>query len=263
MAKKSYTFWKVLRIFILLLILFLVWQNANTQKTLTTTWDVPLSVIYYPINADGKTSTTQYLETLELKDLNEINRHLLREAQRFGIKLDTAVEIRLDKSITEVPDQLPVNGSFLTNAWWSLKFRYWANKHKPDDLKVWQIRLYALYFTPEDNMRLPHSTGLEKGLFALINLFASEEQEKLNNVVSSHELLHTLGATDKYNLSTGQPIYPQGYAEPNKKPLHPQSKSEIMAILKATSATETELPTSLNEVIVSDLTAREIGWIKD
>ena len=35
-------------------------------------------------------------------------------------------------------------------------------------------------------------------------------------------LLHGFGATDKYDLATGQPLYPKGYAEPALKPLYPQ-----------------------------------------
>jgi len=34
--------------------------------------------------------------------------------------------------------------------------------------------------------------------------------------VIAHELLYTLNATDKYDLNTGLPIFPNGYAEPER-----------------------------------------------
>ena len=252
--------WKFLRICILLFILLLVWQNVKTQKTLSTNWDIPLDVIYYPINADGQVRTEQYIQNLNEKNLQPINTFLSKQAQRYKLDLNTAVNFHIDRSVKEKPPLPPTNGSALSNAWWSLKFRWWTRQYKPKDLKVWQIRLYTLYYTPEDNMRLAHSTGLEKGLVGLIHLFADKSQDKGNNIITAHELLHTLGATDKYDLSTGQAIYPDGYGNPNKQPLYPQNKSEVMAVQKAISETKMEFPSDLTSVVVGDKTAREIGW---
>jgi len=40
-------------------------------------------------------------------------------------------------------------------------------------------------------------------------------------VVIAHELLHTVGATDKYDPATNESSLPEGYAEPDKIPLFP------------------------------------------
>lgn len=61
-----------------------------------------------------------------------------------------------------------------------------------------------------------HSTALEKGRIGSVNLFATRGQALQNQVVIIHELLHGFGAKDKYDLKTGQPIYPLGYAQPEK-----------------------------------------------
>ncbi|MDH5601588.1 MAG: hypothetical protein OEY78_09820, partial [Gammaproteobacteria bacterium] len=74
-------------------------------------------------------------------------------------------------------------------------------------------------------------------------------------------ILHTLGATDKYDLNTGLPLYPDGYVETNKKPLHPQELAEIMAGKIPVSKTEAEIPRGLHQVIIGQQTAREIKWI--
>jgi hypothetical protein len=90
-------------------------------------------------------------------------------------------------------------------------------------------------------------------------VFATDEQRAQNNVVIAHELLHTLGATDKYDDS-GQPIYPAGYADPYAEPRHPQDKAEIMAGRIAVSERRAEIPRDLAQTAIGYLTAAEIGW---
>ena len=82
-----------------------------------------------------------------------------------------------------------------------------------------------------------------------------------NNVVITHEFLHTLGATDKYELANNQPIFPEGYAEPDQVPLLPQRFAEIMAGRTPVSATEAEIPPGLNSAVIDEKTAREINWL--
>ena len=79
-------------------------------------------------------------------------------------------------------------------------------------------------------------------------------------MVIAHEILHTLGATDKYDPETLQPLFPQGYAEPERNPRFPQSRAEIMAGRRASSEREAEMPDSLDETVVGPQTAREIHW---
>jgi hypothetical protein len=83
-----------------------------------------------------------------------------------------------------------------------------------------------------------------------------------NNIVIAHETLHTVGATDKYDLETGAPIYPGGYAEPDAEPRFPQRYAEIMAGQRALSEREREMPAELSHVVVGPATAGEIGWTR-
>ena len=101
---------------------------------------------------------------------------------------------------------------------------------------------------------------MQKGLLGVVHAFAVREQNAQNNVVIAHELLHTVGATDKYDAS-GQPIYPQGYAHPNRKPLYPQFRAEIMAGRVPLSPTNSKMTHSLRSTVVGQATAREISWI--
>jgi len=81
-----------------------------------------------------------------------------------------------------------------------------------------------------------------------------------NNVIVAHELLHTVGAADKYNLATNLPIYPHGFAEPDREPLYPQLKAELMGARVPRSQTRADIPASLIRVVVGPQTALEIRW---
>jgi hypothetical protein len=83
-----------------------------------------------------------------------------------------------------------------------------------------------------------------------------------NNVVLAHEMLHTLGATDKYDLQTTLPIFPDGYAEPNKNPRYPQESAELMAGRIPVSEKRAEIPDDLTQCTVGAATARELKWLK-
>jgi hypothetical protein len=78
----------------------------------------------------------------------------------------------------------------------------------------------------------------------------------------AHELLHALGATDKYDLQDDQPIAPDGFAEPERQPLYPQSFAELMGGRIPVSRTEATTPESLQQVLIGAKTASEIGWSK-
>lgn len=103
--------------------------------------------------------------------------------------------------------------------------------------------------------------GLQKGLIGVIHAFADKRQNPQNSVVMAHEIFHTVGATDKYDQHN-HPHYPDGYAEPNKSPLHPQKYAEIMAGRIAVSDRRAVIPSSLKQVRVGETTAKEINWIE-
>jgi hypothetical protein len=107
---------------------------------------------------------------------------------------------------------------------------------------------------------VPDSVGLRKGLVALAHLYAGPGATATNQIVLAHELLHTLGATDKYDLRTGQPHVPDGLGDPGQRPLYPQELGEIMAGRIATGAATAAMGGSLDDMLVGPLTAAEIGW---
>ena len=144
---------------------------------------------------------------------------------------------------------------------WSLRFRWWAWNNSPAVSVPADIQLYLLYHDPGQHKTLPHSTALNKGRVGLIHVFADQEYEKQNAVIVAHELLHTLGATDKYDFADNLPMYPEGYAEPDKQPLYPQDFAELMAGRLPVSRDKANIPAGLSETLIGGKTAMEIGWL--
>ena len=97
-------------------------------------------------------------------------------------------------------------------------------------------------------------------MIAIAHLFASREMHGSNQMIVAHEVLHTLGASDKYDFATALPLHPAGFAEPGRSPLYPQAKAELMAGRIALGPREAATPHSLGQVVIGAATAYEIGW---
>ena len=134
-------------------------------------------------------------------------------------------------------------------------------QHQGEDRSP-SVTLYLNYYDPKLQKVLKHSTALERGRIGSVNLFASRKQSSSNKVVLVHELLHTFGAKDKYDFTTGQPLYPTGYANPEQQPRYPQQRAEIMGGYIALSESKSKTPEDLEDTMISRLTAQEMGWVK-
>jgi hypothetical protein len=154
---------------------------------------------------------------------------------------------------------LPQGRSGLDAIKYSLRLRWYAFRHTPFWQSIGTIRLFVLYHDLKYDESLPHSLGLQKGLLGVVHVFASGGQTAQNNVVITHELLHTLGATDKYGAN-GEPVHPEGFADHLPPPRYPQDKAEIMAGRIPVSERESRIPANLGETVVGYKTVSEIGW---
>jgi hypothetical protein len=253
---------KNIRITLLLLILAYVGLDTFLSNKRATDWKHPLRVVIYPINADGNPATDKYILQLDNEQFNDFKTLLQREASRYGLKLSSPIQIQLSQPLKILPPVIPKDRNALNVMWWSLKLRYWSWKTDNHTGIKPQIRAYAMFYTPNNYRRLTHSTGLKESKIALIQLSAHKKASQYNNIIILHELLHTLGATDKYNLRNNQPIFPDGYAEPNLTPTLPQRKAEIMGGRIAITQSETKIPVGLMQTVIGGKTAKEIGWMK-
>lgn len=253
--------WKKFRIGVLLLILAAVALDTWRAKS-QLNWQRPFHVVLYPINADGSTRVAAYLQTLKPQDFQPVTDYFSTEAKRYQLPLSRPISIQLGQPINTIPPAPPRDGNLLSVVSWSLKFRYYAWQNSPTPSLQPEIRLYLLYYDPTVQPRLSHSTALEKGRLGRVNLFGTAKQHEQNLMVLAHELLHTVGATDKYDFSTGLPLYPIGYADPAQQPRYPQQRAELMGGRVPVSADKADIPRNLNQTTMSALTAREIGWLK-
>jgi hypothetical protein len=254
--------WRILRIVILLFILATVAQAAWIARARTTQWNNTVRVAIYPINGDGSSVAASHISELSKAGFEPIEAFFKREAAGYGVTLPTPIEIGLAPPVAAQPPPPPFGGSKVEVMLWSLQLRFWAWRHdnyrgpKPD------VRIFVSYFDPAVHTRLAHSTGLQKGLIGVVNAFARADMDGSNNVVIAHELMHAFGATDKYDLGSNRPRFPDGFADPHAVPLYPQSRAELMAGRIPVSETRAETPADMDEVAIGIRTAREINWLK-
>lgn len=252
---------RFLRIAVLLYVLAFVAVGTFVEEREATNWDYALRVVVYPVAGDPGSAVSTHIEALTSERFSSIETFFGREARRHALELEQPVRITVAPAQDIRLPALKRNPSRLDILLWSLRMRWTTMRLGwQSDLPKPDITLFAVYHDAETNRVLDSSTALRKGLIAIAHVFAARRQAGSNQVVMAHELLHTLGATDKYSFSSLQPTYPLGYAEPEREPLHPQRFTEIMAGRRALSSNQAEMPTSLNNVRVGATTAQEIGW---
>jgi hypothetical protein len=255
-------FFRSLRQLILLTILLLVATGSYLTQMRSTSWEEPLWVKLYPINADGRTATRKYINTLTGKPFTAIEQFMEQETRRYGVDIDRPIRIDIGLPVDELPPAAPEDGNPFKVALWSLELRWWAHQATKDQPGATpDIRLFLVYHDPDISFEGLHSLAMQKGMLGIVHAFADRSLQKKNNVVIAHEMLHTLGATDKYAIENNLPLYPIGYAEPDGASLYPQRYAEIMGGRIPLSEFEAVMPVSLRQVRVGGSTALEIRWI--
>ena len=253
---------KAVRISILLFVLFFVAVSTHLTQARSTDWGNSLWVKVYPINADGSDASRDYIAGLDTDDFSDIEAFIARETERYGKTVSRPLRMELGRPITEQPPEIGPDSGVLGIMLWSLKMRWWASTTAgaQDSINP-DVRIFVRYHNPESAYVLESSVGLQKGMVGIVNAYAGRRLSGRNNVVIAHELLHTLGATDKYSPETGHPIGPDGIAEPDRKPLYPQRYAEIMGGRIALAPDESEMPRNLGKAVIGTLTASEINLI--
>lgn len=249
------------RIFVLVAVLLVAGAATYWEQNSVRSWKHPIQVEIYPINGDGTERVAAYIATLTPAHFEEIGSFIQEQAERYWIKLSPAMVLRLGHEIAVMPPAPPPSmQDRLAVVLWSLRLRYWvyqnASGYVPELAK---IRIFVIYHESRPNQALDHSLGLRKGLIGVVHAYASEAQAEQNNVVIAHELLHTLGPTDKYDAA-GLPIFPEGFGDSEQVNRYPQQYAEIMAGRVALAPEHAEMPSGLGACVVGYKTANEINW---
>lgn len=252
---------RFLRIAILLTILVIVAGNQWLTGHRLSSWKKPLWITVYPVLASPDPEVRRYVQGLDVGSFQKVGEFLDREAARYGhARTETAI-FQLAQALTTLPPALPAGDSGLKVAWWSLRMRWWTFRNgSQDGLAPDDIKMFVLYQLADPSVPLERSVGVKNGSYGLVNAVASRQMAAHNRIIIAHELLHVLGATDKYDLRTGQPTAPAGLADPDQRPLYPQQRAEIMGGRIAVSAHRWRYPADLEYCAVGARTAAEIGW---
>jgi len=127
------------------------------------------------------------------------------------------------------------------------------------DQSNWDVRLYVLGArVPGWDGSFAEGAGIQNGEVALVRGSAGGDISLPLQVIG-HELLHTVGASDKYD-DGGHALEPEGLVEPERAPRYPQAHAEWMAGEVPVSPGAGKPPSSLDDLGVGPVTAREIGW---
>ncbi len=117
----------------------------------------------------------------------------------------------------------------------------------------------TLYVVLSSKARQVEGIGEAGGRRGLIFAGLDATEVTLESVALVHELLHCLGASDKYDQA-GHARVPSGLVAPAQEPLFPQPAAEVMVGERPTGPEQGEPIQSLDEVQVGPVTAREIRW---
>lgn len=249
------------RITVLLGVLVTLAVFTSWERWFVAQWLRPLQVVVYPINGEHSEQVQAYVDALTVDDFTEISQFINQQSTRYRLTPIALPHMKLAHTIATEPPVPPKQpASAVDIALWSLKLRQYVWQNTPFWQGLGQVKLFVVYHQGEDGVALEHSLGLQKGLIGVVHAFAQPRQNAQNNVVITHELLHTLGATDKYDAQL-QPIYPEGFADiDGSEPHYPQSEAEIMAGRIALSPTRAVMPKSLKACVIGAKTAYEIQW---
>lgn len=255
------SFWKSLRVLALLSVLAIIAIGQWQDRRRAADWERTLWVTVFPIVADAVNGPLAYVESLDASDFDNLGAFLAREGRRYGLDLRRPVQVQVAPPGDRPPPRIPEDGAFLATAWWSLKMRWYALRQgSGDGLAGADVKLFVIYHVPNGGTLLDRSVGVRNAMYGVVHAFGSRAYAGSNAVVIAHELLHVLGASDKYDPSTGLPSVPQGLADPSRRPLYPQPAAEIMAGRVALSPTTARIPGALEQCVIGPATAIEIGW---
>lgn len=253
------------RVSLLLAILAFVSLWAGTdcyQRRARTTWNRPLKVALVLIEREPVATSTiglfgERARALERRLATEYERHNGRNFTPFSFDLKGPLLAEQAPPSVE-PGALGLLRYSYALWRWTRELDARAGVERSD----YDARIY-LVMKPASPGRVAFVEGAGEygGRIGVAQADIEPGMIDFSLFVAAHELMHTLGASDKYD-DAGNALYPDGFAEPEKTPLYPQPGAEIMARDLPLTSVSARPPNSLDELFVGNATATEIGWRK-
>jgi hypothetical protein len=226
-----------------------------------TEWEHPVSIAVALVQMGP---VDQAALNLLSTRFHALEARLASEYHRYGGRLERPViftlygPVNVDKTAPADPDSdIP---SLARHAYELWRWTHAVDKGSELPARSFDSRIYLV-------MRAPREAGVQwvegsselGGRVGVAKVELDVSSVDLALFVASHELLHTLGASDKYDAS-GRALIPSGLVEPDRVPRYPQRFAEVMARNLVLGPKSERPPESIAELGVGIATAREIGW---
>lgn len=267
-AKRKRRFFLV-RVSILLFVLFIVvlyavkdLRSRRGRNAWDHTLDVAIVLVHVsgqtPVDPDALRALEEHVPTLEARLQAEAERHHPGIGKPFSIRIHGPVESR-------EPPPSPASEGAVDLAKQSLAMKSWLDAIDPSAKIVaehWDTRIYVIARKPASEKRsFVEGQSEQDGRIGNVAVELDASMADVTLFVVTHELMHTLGASDKYDAA-GNTRIPEGLADPNQSPLYPQQRAEVMARNRVVAPGRETIPISIDELAIGPLTAKEIGWLK-
>ena len=264
--RRAGTIFRNIRIAVLVSVLGVVliyaWNDVRRRKA-RTEWQSTVQVALVllerePVQAAAMTQIKTRAPELENRLTAEMARYSgMREPRPFSFTIYGPIAVT-------APPPRPADDSvaeLARHAWNTWLYFRDVDRRAEVEWRAADSRIYLVLRPPENERRKTVEGQSEQGgRVGSVEVELDESMVDFALFVATHELFHTLGATDKYDLATGQPLTPAGLGEPARQPLFPQDFGEIMAGRIAASAHDAVIADSLEQMLVGPVTALEIGW---
>ena len=264
---------------LLVLVVVALWGYINYQADHRTfAWDKKISVaVVALLDGGGKQSQKDAWFVQRFLSRAAPPRDNLREVETW-IQKEFARHTGDDRQILDVvvrgplrlrvpPPLLPgSNDSFLVRWQGTRRFLSYFNEvYQRDELLLgkYDLTLFIYFYNYSDKKSRElfaefDSVASRRSGLGIVFCPISNRHLGYSCAIVAHELCHTLGASDKYDGSVS--VYPDGFAEPDRRPLYPQRKAEIMSLGLPVKAGKDEPVRHLRNCIVGTKTAREVNW---
>lgn len=264
---RSTFFW--IRISVLLVILVGVVSYAIKDlrsRRGRNAWDHTLDVALVVVHVDGTPAVDPDAVRVLEERIPALEERLRLEAERHRPGIGAPFRIRMHgPAVVTSPPPSPASEGVTDLAKQAVAMKQWLSDVDPKagiEPDHWDSRIYVVVRRPASKQRaFVEGESEQDGRVGTVSVELDGSMADLTLFVVAHELMHTLGASDKYDAS-GHTVIPTGLAEPDRSPLYPQRYAEIMARNRPLSERSETIPINLDELGVGDVTAREIGWRK-
>jgi hypothetical protein len=247
---------------ILVFVLLWAWRDVRSRRQ-RTTWERPLSVALILVRrrAVDEAAVAAFkarVSTLATRLTSERRRYRADAMHPFVFTFLGPVDLG------ESPPKAVGDGlaSAAKHAWEMWRFTRRVDGLTGQDSGAYDSRIYVVARPPASEEReMVEGESEEGGRVGVVDVELDDSMADFALFVATHELFHTLGATDKYD-EAGRTLVPAGLAEPSRVPLLPQAYAEVMARNRPVEPGVEVPPESLDELAVGPATAREIGWTR-